>query len=468
MGYDDAVSSACSTCKVRQDLSNYWTPNLYYESENGKFETVKQLGGMLVYYLQRSDSKDPEYENGLLAFPPGFQMLAGDPSLRSFGDTLEQRAISYVCLGVSGPETHQFPSQNCPYGLRVQVMFPSCWDGHNLDSPNHKSHMAYPSLVDNGVCPTSHPKRFITLFYEVTFQIDDFKDRWYKDTPPFVYSNGGLSYSPYGDVRPTPGRSRWRILSSRIFALARSQYSFQSINILTATPTSSPAAIRLYQRSNGEEKFSAPDPGDGFVGYAGFSELCKDLQSIIDVLWLSGTPSLQIPFLLNVASEFTKYIVSFPPSPRATFAIVRKLDKCFASLLCGQDIDTKEPLPGFENGLRAGMTTTDMVRCRSLVEQSRILVMEVLSSDTEETDDGDPDDGGESDTDNDRDTLPMANLDTEQGSTAWVEDDEARLSMDVVRVYENTIVQLGNRLGDTLGGKIQIGIGAEDHSRPDS
>ncbi|KAG7147381.1 putative fungistatic metabolite like protein [Verticillium longisporum] len=200
MSYDDAVSSACSTCKVRQDLSNYWTPNLYYESENGKFEAVKQLGGMLVYYLQRSDSRDPEYENGLLAFPPGFQMLAGDPSLRSFGDTLEQRAISYVCLGVSGPETHQFPPQNCPYGLRVQVMFPSCWDGHNLDSPNHKSHMAYPSLVDNGVCPTSHPKRFITLFYEVTFQIDDFKDKWYKDTPPFVYSNGDpTGYGLHGD-----------------------------------------------------------------------------------------------------------------------------------------------------------------------------------------------------------------------------------------------------------------------------
>ncbi|PNH39546.1 hypothetical protein VD0002_g4402 [Verticillium dahliae] len=191
------------------------------------------------------------------------------------------------------------------------------------------------------------------------------------------------------------------------------------------------------------KKFSAPDPGDGFVGYAGFSELCKDLQSIIDVLWLSGTPSLQIPFLLNVASEFT-------------------------SLLCGQDIDTKEPLPGFENGLRAGMTTTDMVRCRSLVEQSRILVMEVLSSNTEETDDADLDDGGESDTDNDRDALSVANLGTGQGSTAWVEDDEARLSMDVVRVYENTIVQLGNRLGDTLGGKIQIGIGAEDHPRPDN
>ncbi|KAM0321384.1 hypothetical protein ACHAQA_010148 [Verticillium albo-atrum] len=190
MGYDQAISSACSTCKVRQDLSNYWIPNLYYQREDGKFESVKQLGGMLVYYLQRFDAQDPEYENGLLAFPPGFQMLAGDPHLRSFGNTLEQRAISYVCLGVSGPETHEFPPHNCPNGLRVQVIFPSCWDGHNLDSPNHKSHVAYPSLVDNGVCPESHPKRFITLFYEVTFQIDDFKERWYNDTPPFVYSNG--------------------------------------------------------------------------------------------------------------------------------------------------------------------------------------------------------------------------------------------------------------------------------------
>ncbi|KAM0274422.1 hypothetical protein ACHAQH_007860 [Verticillium albo-atrum] len=200
MTYDQAVSSACSTCKVRQDLSNYWIPNLYYQSESGKFEAVHQLGGMLVYYLQRFDARDPEYEDGLLAFPQGFQMLAGDPSLRSFGNTLEQRAISYVCLGVSGPETHEFPPHNCPNGLRVQVMFPSCWDGHNLDSPNHKSHMAYPSLVDNGVCPESHPKRFITLFYEVTFQINDFKDRWYKDTPPFVYSNGDpTGYGLHGD-----------------------------------------------------------------------------------------------------------------------------------------------------------------------------------------------------------------------------------------------------------------------------
>ncbi|WP_309624448.1 DUF1996 domain-containing protein [Methylibium sp.] len=34
------------------------------------------------------------------------------------------------------------------------VFFPQCWDGKNLDSPDHKSHMAYPS---DGGCPRSHP-----------------------------------------------------------------------------------------------------------------------------------------------------------------------------------------------------------------------------------------------------------------------------------------------------------------------
>lgn len=117
-------------------------------------------------------------------------MLAGNPNLRSYTPTLEQKAISYACLGVSGPETPGLPNHNCPNGLRAQVMFPSCWDGVNLDSSNHKSHMAYPSLVDNGVCPPTHPNRTVTIFFEVTFRVDDFKDRWYGDNQPFVFSNG--------------------------------------------------------------------------------------------------------------------------------------------------------------------------------------------------------------------------------------------------------------------------------------
>lgn len=139
---------------------------------------------------QRQDEKDPEYEKGLLAFPKDFRMIAGNPDNRNASDSLEQKAVSFVCLGVDGPATPTLPDRNCPNGLRTQLVFPSCWDGENLDAPDHKSHMAYPSRVDSGECPASHPKRFITIFYEVTWNVDDFKDAWHGDSQPFVFSNG--------------------------------------------------------------------------------------------------------------------------------------------------------------------------------------------------------------------------------------------------------------------------------------
>ncbi|KFZ08439.1 hypothetical protein V502_09355 [Pseudogymnoascus sp. VKM F-4520 (FW-2644)] len=200
MNYADTQASTCSSCTVTKDFSNYWVPNLYYKGQNGSFTSVEQVGGALIYYLQRADPKDPEYDSGLLAFPEGFRMLAGDPMLRSFTNTLEQRAISFACLGTDTKETNEIPNINCPNGLRAQVFFPSCWDGKNLDSPDHKSHMAYPSLVDNGNCPESHPKRFISLFYEVVWDTPKFADQWNGDKHPFVFSNGDeTGYGYHGD-----------------------------------------------------------------------------------------------------------------------------------------------------------------------------------------------------------------------------------------------------------------------------
>lgn len=151
---------------------------------------------------QRSDPQDPEFSKGLLAFPENFRMLAGNPALRSFSDAKEQKAISYACLGVPGKETNHFPLQNCPNGIRAQVFFPSCWDGKNLDSADHKSHMAYPDRVDSGKCPASHPKRFISLFYEVTWDTAKFNPKFDVGAKkqPFVWANGDeTGYGYHGD-----------------------------------------------------------------------------------------------------------------------------------------------------------------------------------------------------------------------------------------------------------------------------
>ena len=43
--------------------------------------------------------------------------------------------------------------------MQMHVAFPQCWDGKNLDSPDHQSHMAETKrlLTTANKCPTSHP-----------------------------------------------------------------------------------------------------------------------------------------------------------------------------------------------------------------------------------------------------------------------------------------------------------------------
>lgn len=145
------------------------------------------------------------------------------------------------------------------------------------------------------------------------------------------------------------------------------------------------------------KKHGIPDPADEVTGYENMDEVCKDLEEVVDVLWFSGTPSLQIPYLLNVALAFNTYLPAFPPSPRPTFALLKKLDHCFASLIVGRDVKLGDPLPGFEKRgfASVGFTSTDMVRCKSLADETRMLVAMVMSNepDVENWTGADDDDG---------------------------------------------------------------------------
>lgn len=144
--------------------------------------------------------------------------------------------------------------------------------------------------------------------------------------------------------------------------------------------------------------------------------------------------------LLHVASVVTDYVGAFPPSPASTVSLLQKLDHCFASLLLGKDINTGEILPGFDNGLGAGMTTTDMVRCRSSVEQTRILLTELLSDALDQEDAGEDED----------DNMDMGREGSFAGEDGGGKDTDEALRMGVAQIYENTIEELGKRLGDSF------------------
>ena len=88
-----------------------------------------------------------------------------------------------------------FPKQPCGGGWRVTVTFPSCWDGVNLDSPDHKAHVAYPqgSFEMGTPCPASHPVKIPQVMYEIMFDTRQFnsKEDWPEDgTQPFFWSMG--------------------------------------------------------------------------------------------------------------------------------------------------------------------------------------------------------------------------------------------------------------------------------------
>lgn len=83
-----------------------------------------------------------------------------DPTNEQF--FLQQRALGFNCLNYAvTPEPslyrHVLPSkeymdEHCADGLRVELAFPSCGNG-STDSSDHRSHVAYPSLVKEGNCP---------------------------------------------------------------------------------------------------------------------------------------------------------------------------------------------------------------------------------------------------------------------------------------------------------------------------
>lgn len=203
MSYASARQSRCTTAQVSEDKSNYWTPQMYYYNPKDQSYQAIPVAGVNTYYLPRAGA-----DGKVRAFPDGLRMVSGSPYRRSFNNDADSKAVTFVCLDYSGShqgdpdwaERNSFFTHNCPNGMRAQVFFRSCWDGVNLDAPDHISHMAWPSGgVDGGECPATHPVRLVSLFYEFIYNTQNFpfNDPQY---PTWVLANGDTTgYGFHGD-----------------------------------------------------------------------------------------------------------------------------------------------------------------------------------------------------------------------------------------------------------------------------
>ncbi|KAI0181252.1 hypothetical protein GGR52DRAFT_25864 [Hypoxylon sp. FL1284] len=227
---DVSEQATCTTCQFSEDFSNYWTANLYFKARNGTYKRVPQLGhayqfndqfstqtqgGILVYYVSAQPGQ-------ITAFKPGFRMLSGDAMARSRPDNKLKRQNCFRCytgpnyggdVGApcmdDGVDSEALPNKVCPGGIRSNILFPTCWDGKNLDSPNHQDHVAYPTsgpaqfLSLGGACPSTHPIRIPQLMYEVVWDTTVFNDQseWPADgSNPFFLSTGdNTGFGQHGD-----------------------------------------------------------------------------------------------------------------------------------------------------------------------------------------------------------------------------------------------------------------------------
>nr|OQO28182.1 hypothetical protein B0A51_04602 [Rachicladosporium sp. CCFEE 5018] len=196
-------------------------------------------------------------------------------------------------------------------------------------------------------------------------------------------------------------------------------------------------AKRTTPAANGQDiERDASTIWDDVQGYKSMREACKDVEELLSVIWISGTPSLQMPYLINLAAFVTDMVAGMPANPRQMFSVLEKLDHAFASLLQGRDVDSGERLPGFEN--RRGVSGTEKVRVRSLIERTRRSVMESLKS-------GELDDMYEPETEAE-DSEDDGGLVLEGDNPYSGRELEETWEMQIARVYDRTVVELGESL----------------------
>jgi len=229
---DPSTIATCTSCLFKEDKSNYWTAVLYFKHPNGTFIRVPQIanhftgnpnGGITIYYIQ------PAEGGPVTAFPKGFRMVTGKAQARKqLYDDIGPKswALTFRCWQEFDPygptnwninaapgspvDTFSLPPKACKGAMRSNIFFPSCWDGKNLDSPDHSSHVAFlegENVGPDGVygmkgnCPKTHPVRVPVLFYEVVWDTRPFNDMWPTDgSQPFVLSQGDpTGYGHHGD-----------------------------------------------------------------------------------------------------------------------------------------------------------------------------------------------------------------------------------------------------------------------------
>lgn len=143
-----------TNCQPIEDLSAYWHPTLL-NSLNASVHATS----VRIYY----STINVNHLN-VQPMPNGLKMLTGNAT----ADYKQKKSIvQWSCVGESKNSEYILPCSG--NNLEVIINFPECWDGVNLDSYDHRSHMYYANAQG---CPQSHPVILPRLQYKIQFGVN--------------------------------------------------------------------------------------------------------------------------------------------------------------------------------------------------------------------------------------------------------------------------------------------------------
>ncbi|MFC9254267.1 DUF1996 domain-containing protein [Amycolatopsis thailandensis] len=198
---NDSLLGAGTTCE-NGDESTYFWPVVRIDTgreRNADNELAGNDGE-----IQRPAVVDITFKGNaqekVQEMPKFLRILYSDAKVTTNGPANARE--SWTCTGFENRVVKQYPI--CPEGSDVKRVhtFPSCLDGNEIDSENHRDHIKYPD--ENGECGnglTAVPELTISLTYEIPRRIQ--VDGQYKvDSFPEEDHNPFSDHDDFANVMP--------------------------------------------------------------------------------------------------------------------------------------------------------------------------------------------------------------------------------------------------------------------------
>lgn len=170
---DDDLANADTTCRNQADKSTYYWPVLRLQDGSDEFDADDLGGGAegnvgKILKAEKAEIKFVGNKQGdVVAMPKFIRIITGDA--KAFTNGIANANTSFSCTGF---EDRQVTDKYvlCPEGSKVvrTSNFQSCWDGQNIDSANHRDHVAF--VQEDGSCATGFeaiPQLQVRLVYDV-------------------------------------------------------------------------------------------------------------------------------------------------------------------------------------------------------------------------------------------------------------------------------------------------------------